>query len=124
MSLTIGGGYAIGVALSDMTLNYTKRQYKERIAELEECVSLLNGHLSNLNTYRGQLKSVWDDDANAEEYGKLLDVEIRSVENAQTHIKQQIETWQQAIDEMKDTETQIEEKVGDIRSILDALDIK
>ena len=123
MSLTIGAGFGAGVAASDWILNYQKKQYEDRISELETCLSKLNAHYETLQSYRNEISNFWESDE-ALHYGKLLDIEIRAVYNAQEMVKHDIEAYKEIIAGMKDTTTLIVEKVADIASTLGALDIK
>ena len=123
MSLTIGAGFAAGVAASDWILNYQKKQYEDRISELETCLSKLNAHYETLQSYRNEICNFWES-YEALHYGKLLDIEIRAVYNAQEQVKHDIEANKEIIAGMKDTTTLIVEKVADIASTLGALDIK
>lgn len=123
MSLTIGAGINAGVAASDWILNYQKKQYEDRISELETCLSKLNAHYETLQSYRNEISNFWESDE-ALHYGKLLDVQIRAVYNAQEQVKHDIEANKEIIAGMKDTTTLIVEKVADIASTLGALDIK
>lgn len=125
MALGIDDGLSIGIGISDWILNYNKKQYEERISELEECVDQLDTHKSALEGYRGQLRSVWNDDDASGEYEKVLDKEIRAVTNAQKQVRLQIQSLKDIVSEMQDTTTQIVEKIsGGINSVLDALDIE
>ena len=123
MSLTIGSAIGAGVAASDWILNYQKKQYEDRISELETCLSKLNAHYETLQSYRNEICNFWESDE-ALHYGKLLDIEIRAVYNAQEMVKHDIEANKEIIAGMKDTTTLIVEKVADIASTLGALDIK
>ena len=125
MAFGIDDGLAIGVAASDWILNYNKKQYEDRIAELDDCVKQLDMHKSNLQSYRDQLRSVWNDDVASGEYEKVLDKEIKAVENAQNHAKAQSRSLKDIVSEMQDTTTQIVSKISEgIDSVLNALDIQ
>lgn len=123
MSLTIGSAIGAGVAASDWVLNYTKKQYEYKISELETYLSKLNAHYETLQSYRNEICNFWESDE-ALQYGKLLDIEIRAVYNAQEMVKHDIEALKEIIAGMKDTTTIIVDKIADIASTLGALDIK
>ena len=123
MSLTIGSGIAAGIAAGDWVLNYTKKQYEYKVSELETYLRKLSAHYETLQSYRNEICNFWESDE-ALQYGKLLDIEIRAVYNAQEMVKHDIEAYKEIIAGMKDTTTIIVEKVADIASTLGALDIK
>lgn len=123
MSLTIGSGIAAGIAAGDWVLNYTKKQYEYKVSELETYLRKLSAHYETLQSYRNEICNFWESDE-ALHYGKLLDIEIRAVYNAQEMVKHDIEALKEVIAGMKDTTTIIVEKVADIASTLGALDIK
>lgn len=64
-----------------ITVRYTKAQYMARITELEGYHGQLQQHLEKLEELREQVFVFWED-ANAEKIGKILDIQIRQVQNS------------------------------------------
>ena len=64
-----------------ITVRYTKAQYMARITELEGYHGQLQQHLEKLEELREQVFDFWED-ANAEKIGKILDIQIRQVQNS------------------------------------------
>lgn len=125
--MSLLGSAAMGLGLSDVAgdiiVKYSKSQYQEKIDRLDRCVQKLASHASNLKGYKEELKTIWDDEQ-AQKYHKILDKEIKSVENAQEQVNKQIQMWKNAIKEMEDTVTEQQDKMNIVKSALDALDIK
>ena len=119
----INSGITIGKLGTNVALKYSKSQYQEKIDKLDNCARKLEQHLSNLEGYKEQLKSIWDDEY-AAKYQVELEKEIKSVKNAQEQVNNQIQMWQSAIKEMEDTVGGQQEKLQLIKEGLSALDIK
>ena len=64
-----------------ITVRYTKAQDMARITELEGYHGQLQQHLEKLEELREQVFVFWED-ANAEKIGKILDIQIRQVQNS------------------------------------------
>ena len=64
-----------------ITVRYTKAQYMARITDLEGYHGQLQQHLEKLEELREQVFVFWED-ANAEKIGKILDIQIRQVQNS------------------------------------------
>ena len=58
----INSGITIGNLGTNIALKYSKSQYQEKIDKLDNCARKLEQHLSNLEGYKEQLKSIWDDE--------------------------------------------------------------
>jgi chromosome segregation ATPase len=118
----IGDGLALGSFGVDIALKYSKSQYQEKIDRLDSCVQKLEQHLSNLEGYKDQLKTIWDDEYSAD-YLKNIEKEIKSVKNAQEQANNQIQMWQEAISSMEETVGAQQENIEKMKQALNVLDI-
>lgn len=104
-----------------LLLNYTRKQYQEKIDALESCKKRLDVHLTQLESYRQQLYNFWTGE-NAEEYFAMIGSQINAVRSAQTRVEATLQNWQEVVNNMEYTKEVVSDLTGGASSILKGLD--
>lgn len=86
MAGVIGTGMTLGKIGESLMLNYTKKQYEEKIGELETYNVKLQQHLTELEGLKSQIPTFWKDEQ-GEKAAKSIEKALTQVKSASKRIK-------------------------------------
>lgn len=109
-----------GKIISGLILNYSKKQYVEKIEQLEGYLQKLNLHLAEMESLQGKIKNFWNDD-NANRAAQLLGLEIEAVKGAMKTTQETINFYRATVESFDETKKKVDEKFDAAFSILNNL---
>lgn len=98
-----------GKIISGLILNYSKKQYVEKIEQLEGYLQKLNLHLAEMESLQGEIKNFWND-ANANRATQLLGLEIKAVKRAMETTQETIKFYRTTVESFDETQKKVDEK--------------
>ena len=104
-------------------IKYPEHVYERKIEELEDCIGLLNGHLSTLADYKEQVRQNWRDEEGLKYYN-LLSKEEQAVRNAMHRAESLKTIYSDAKRDLNRERTAASDLLGDVTGILEGLGIK
>lgn len=79
-------------------LKYNEGIYQGKIDQLTEYISMLNGHIEKLTTYKDQLKMFWDD-VDGMNLSKALQAALTSTNNQLFYLQKQLSFYKKMVAE-------------------------
>lgn len=104
-------------------IKYPEHVYARKIQDLEDCIGLLNGHLSTLVDYKNQVRDNWRD-AEGLRYFSLLSKEEQAVRNAMHRAESLKTIYSDAKQALNRERTAASDLLGSAEGLLEQLGIK
>ena len=101
-------------------INYTKKDYLAKIAELEGYYDLLSTHLDTLNGYKSQMFNFWND-PDAQKTGTILNSMIHRVERTMNQTSEMLTFYKAAVEKFGGTSTTTDELLEKALGLLGGL---
>lgn len=102
--------------------NYTKREYEDKIRDLENYVKTLGNLLTDLESRKKELKNFWDD-AEGEKYQKTLNDNIRACKTAIFNTNTTIQELRETVSKMDNTAKAVNEAIDEAANVVSALEL-
>lgn len=99
---------AAGEFVSGVLLNYSKKQYLEKIEQLEGYCQKLNLHLSEMESLKGEINNFWND-SNAHKTAQLLEIEISAVKGAMQTTQETIKFYRETVESFDETQKKVDD---------------
>lgn len=94
-------------------LKYNEGIYQGKIDQLTEYISMLNGHIEKLTTYKDQLKMFWDD-VDGMNLSKALQAALTSTNNQLFYLQKQLAFYKKMVDEYKNASADVQQKIENV----------
>ena len=121
--MAIGKAVEIGSKIIiDLTFNYTKHEYQEKIKDLEDVIEKLNVHLNTLTALRDEMPHFWDDEG-SRTVVKSLDATIQRVKSHMDSAKSLAQIFRETVEDFGSAKSDLEGKVQDALGILNAIEL-
>ncbi len=123
LATAIGVGLAAGKLGVSAMLHYTKKQYEEKITELEGYNTKLEQHLAELEGLKSQIPEFWEDDE-GEKALKIIDKSIFQVKSASDRVMNLRILYKGVVDEMDQQKSMASGLLDEAQSLVSNLAIK
>ena len=90
-------------------LKYNEGIYQGKIDQLTEYISMLNGHIEKLTTYKDQLKMFWDD-VDGMNLSKALQAALTSTNNQLFYLQKQLSFYKKMVAEYSSASADVQQK--------------
>lgn len=111
----------IGIVATNLIVNHPKKIYEERINDLNTYVTQLDNHIANMRTYRSELPHFWEGES-ADRYAALMEIELRSLEEMRSIVRDDIAFYQGLIADLDVTNRFTSSIIEDTKAVLGALE--
>ena len=91
-------------------LKYNEGIYQGKIDQLTEYISMLNGHIEKLTTYKNQLKMFWDD-VDGMNLSKALQAALTSTNNQLFYLQKQLSFYKKMVAEYSSASADVQQKI-------------
>jgi hypothetical protein len=91
-------------------LKYNEGIYQGKIDQLTEYISMLNGHIEKLTTYKDQLKMFWDD-VDGMNLSKALQAALTSTNNQLFYLQKQLFFYKKMVAEYSSASADVQQKI-------------
>lgn len=91
-------------------LKYNEGIYQGKIDQLTEYISMLNGHIEKLTTYKDQLKIFWDD-VDGMNLSKALQAALTSTNNQLFYLRKQLSFYKKMVAEYSSASADVQQKI-------------
>ena len=91
-------------------LKYNEGIYQGKIDQLTEYISMLNGHIEKLTTYKDQLKIFWDD-VDGMNLSKALQAALTSTNNQLFYLRKQLSFYTKMVAEYSSASADVQQKI-------------
>lgn len=91
-------------------LKYNEGIYQGKIDQLTEYISMLNGHIEKLTTYKDQLKMFWDD-VDGMNLSKALQAALTSTNNQLFYLRKQLSFYKKMVAEYSSASADVQQKI-------------
>ena len=91
-------------------LKYNEGIYQGKIDQLTEYISMLNGHIEKLTTYKDQLKMFWDD-VDGMNLSKALQAALTSTNNQLFYLRKQLSFYKKMVAEYCSASADVQQKI-------------
>ena len=91
-------------------LKYNEGIYQGKIDQLTEYISMLNGHIEKLTTYKDQLKMCWDD-VDGMNLSKALQAALTSTNNQLFYLQKQLSFYKKMVAEYSSASADVQQKI-------------
>ena len=91
-------------------LKYNEGIYQGKIDQLTEYISMLNGHIEKLTTYKDQLKMFWDD-VDGMNLSKALQAALTSTNNQLFYLQKQLSFYKKMVAEYSSASADVQQKI-------------
>lgn len=116
----IAAAVGAGKQGSNFIFNYSKKQYLDKITELEGLIARLNEHLSELENLRAEISSFWNDSGSSAVLSNL-DQTILTTKHRTSYAQSLMETFQKTVDEMDQSQDGLNAALDAAKTILSSL---
>lgn len=117
-ALEIGEPIIVGGAL-----HYTKKQYEEKISELEGYNIQLEQHLAELEGLKSEIPQFWDDEQ-GQKAMQSIEKAITQVKSASDRVQNLRGVYETTVNELEQQKSQASELLDEANTLLASLDIK
>ena len=91
-------------------LKYNEGIYQGKIDQLTDYISMLNGHIEKLTTYKDQLKMFWDD-VDGMNLSKALQAALTSTNNQLFYLQKQLFFYKKMVAEYSSASADVQQKI-------------
>lgn len=117
---SLGVYEAAGKIVSGVILNYSKKQYLDKIDQLEGYCQKLNQHLEEMEVLKNGINNFWND-VNAQRAAQLLAIEITAVKGAMETTQETIKFYRTTVESFDETQKEVDDKLSTALNILNLL---